>query len=255
MNMLAPERHDAIIEQLHRNGSVTVNELSEKYGVTKDSIRKDLTLLEKKGLLKKTYGGAVKPRTAASEFYIEDRTGKHAEDKHIIAGKAASLINDGDTVFLDISTSNIELARILAESEKKITLVTNCIDVIRMIPCRRSIKLIAIGGEMSEHGGGFVGAIANEQLRNFRFDLSFLGVVGVDLEKNRVATFVPEDGITKKTAMQNSSRAYMMLETRKLTEDGIYWYSPISCFYGAVMDKEPDDRVKKYFKQYEIEWI
>lgn len=253
--MLAPERHDAIIEQLNRDGSVTVNELSEKFGVTKDSIRKDLTQLEKQGLLKKTYGGAVKPRTIATEFHVEDRKGKNAEAKQEIARKAAALVKDGDTVFLDISTSNIELARILGESDKRITLVSNCIDVIRVIPSRSNIKLIALGGEISEHRGGFIGALTNEQLRCYRFDLAFLGVVGVDLEQNRVSTYIPEDGTTKKAALENSRRTYMMLEMRKLMEDGVYWYSSISSFYGAILDREPEDRVKKWFEQYGIEWL
>lgn len=253
--MLAAERHDAIVEQLNRDGSVTVNELSEKFGVTKDSIRKDLTQLEKKGLLRKTYGGAMKPRTVATEFYISDQKGKFTEAKRYIAKKAAELIREGDTIFLDISTSNVELARILAESGKHITLVTNCIDVIRVVPGHSPIKLIALGGDVIEARDGFVGALTNEQLRCYQFDYSFLGVVGVDLEKNRVATYTPDDGITKKTAMENSSKTYLMLEMRKLSEDCAYWYSPISSFTGVVLDGEPDEQVKKRLKEYEVEWL
>ncbi len=253
--MLAAERHDAIVEQLNRDGSVTVNELSEKFGVTKDSIRKDLTQLEKKGLLRKTYGGAMKPRTVATEFYISDQKGKYTEAKRYIAKKAAELVREGDTVFLDISTANVELARILSDSGRHITLVTNCIDVIRSVPGHSNVKLVALGGVVSEARDGFVGALTDEQLRCYRFDLSFLGVVGVDLEKNRVSTYTPEDGITKKTALENSRRTYMMLEVRKLLEDCVYWYSPISSFTGAILDQEPDGQVKKWLEEYEVEWL
>lgn len=253
--MLAAERHNAIVEQLNRDGSVTVNELSEKFGVTKDSIRKDLTQLEKKGLLRKTYGGAMKPRTVATEFYISDQKGKYTEAKRYIAKKAAELIREGDTVFLDISTSNVELAHILAESGRHITLVTNCIDVIRAVPGHSHIKLVSLGGDVIEARDGFVGALTNEQLRCYRFDLAFFGAVGVDLEKNRVSTYTSDDGITKKTALENSRRSYLMLEVRKLSEDCVYWYSPISSFTGVVLDQQPDEQVKKWLKEYEVEWL
>lgn len=253
--MLAAERHNAIVEQLNRDGSVTVNELSEKFGVTKDSIRKDLTQLEKKGLLRKTYGGAIKPRTVATEFYISNQKGKYLEAKQCIARKAAEMVRDGDTIFLDISTSNVELARILADAGRYITLVTNCIDVIRAVPGHGTIKLVALGGRVSEARDGFVGSLTNEQIRCYWFDLSFLGAVGVDLEKNRASTYTPEDGITKKTVFENSRKTYLMLEVRKLLEDCAYWYSPVSSFTGVVLDQEPDEEVKRWLEEYEVEWL
>ena len=71
--MLASERHEKIVEILNREGSVLVKDLSKKFDVTQDSIRKDLTILERKGLLKKTYGGAVKVRTNIHDLYVSQR--------------------------------------------------------------------------------------------------------------------------------------------------------------------------------------
>ena len=74
--MLASERHEKIVEILNREGSVLVKDLSKKFDVTQDSIRKDLTILERKGLLKKTYGGAVKVRTNIHDLYVSQQKKK-----------------------------------------------------------------------------------------------------------------------------------------------------------------------------------
>ena len=253
--MLAEERHNAIVMRVNQDGAVRVRDLSRDFSVTEDCIRKDLTLLEKRGLLRKTYGGAVKNRTAPHDFHVADRKDKNIEAKQRIAKKAFALVKDGDTVFLDISTANIELAKMLAGSGKRITLVTNCLDVVLAVHSTDNIRLICLGGVVGGRGGGFFGALTNEQIKNYRFDLAFIGVVGVDLEKNRVSTYVPEDGTTKRTAIENSSRSYMMLENRKFMEDGVYWYSSVSRFTGAILDDEPDETIRKKLAEYPIEWI
>ena len=105
--MLARERQNKIVEMVNTEGSVLVKELSELFDVTEDSIRKDLSLLEKKGLLNKTYGGAVKNRVNTHELYVSQRKGKNVEEKKEIARKDFELIEEGDLIFLDISTINI----------------------------------------------------------------------------------------------------------------------------------------------------
>lgn len=254
--MLADERHNAIIAQINQFGSVRVKDLSQMYNVTEDCIRKDLTYLENQGLLKKIYGGAVKTRVMTHDFQVSDRADKNIEAKRTIAKKALSLIKDGDTIFLDISTTNIELAKMLVSSNKHVTLVTNCIDVILAANVPDSnVKLIVLGGTTDELHGGFVGGITDAQLKQYQFDIAFIGVVGVDLELDRVSTYITEDGITKRTAIDCSSRSYMMLETRKLHEDGTFWYAQVSHFTGALMDKLPDQSTDKLIKNYPIEWL
>lgn len=254
--MLADDRHNAIISYLNQFGSVKVKELSKLCNVTEDCIRKDLTYLENQGQLKKIYGGAIKNRITTHNFQISDRVDKNTETKRIIARKALSLINDGDTIFLDISTTNIELASMLVKSNKHVTIVTNCIDV--MIAANNpesNVKLIALGGTSVELRGGFVGAITNSQINQYHFDIAFIGVVGVNLDQNRVSTYSTEDGITKKLAMDCSLKNYIILETRKFHEDGTFWYAKVSDFTGAIMDKAPDSSIKKLTNNYKIEWF
>lgn len=253
--MLAEERQNKIVSLVNENGSVLVKELSEQFEVTEDSIRKDLTLLQKRGLLRKTYGGAVKVKVNVHDYYVSQRKGKNLEEKQKIAGRALKLIQNGDVIFLDISTSNLELAKLLAESQLAVTVVTNMIDVMLAFTGETRVKLIFLGGTFSEGKDGFVGALTNQEIKKFRFDKAFMGVVGVDLEENNVTTYMAEDAATKKAVMEVSNTAYMMLESRKFAAEGNFVYASVDDFTGAVLEKTADAGIKKQMERYPIEWM
>lgn len=254
--MLAEERQATIVGLVNVNGSVLVKDLAERFGVTEDCIRKDLTLLQKKELLKKTYGGAVRIRVHNEDHFASQRIGKNQEDKIKIARKAMGVIRSGNVIFLDNSTSNIELARLLVGSELNVTVVTNMIEVMRVFAASGSeMELIFVGGTFSRGKDSFDGALTNMMLKNFRFDKAFLGVVGVDLDRNCVTTFMSEDATTKRTILDCSTQSYMMLESRKLSSEGNFVYAEIDDFTGAILEKEAEEKDKTGMKKYQIEWI
>jgi len=255
MDMLAEDRQNMIVSLVNENGSVLVKELSERFEVTEDSIRKDLTLLQKKGLLKKTYGGAVRVRVNVHDRHVAQRKGKNLEEKQKIAQKALDLMEDGDVIFLDISTSNLELAKLLAQSGRSVTVVTNMIDIMLVFSVETKIKVIFLGGTFSDGRDGFVGALTNQQIKNFRIDKAFMGEVSVDLESNHVTTYMAEDATTKKQILESSNKSYMMLETRKFASEGNYIYASVDDFSGAIMEKGVGAAVQKQMKRYAIEWI
>lgn len=253
--MLAEDRQNTIVALVNENGSVLVKELSERFSVTEDSIRKDLALLQRRGLLKKTYGGAVRVRVNPHDRHVTQRRGKNLAEKQRIARRAAALIEDGEMVFLDISTANLELARLLAAEDRPLTVVTNMIDIMLAFSAGGRVKLIFLGGCFSDGRDGFVGALTNQQLKSFRFDKAFMGVVGVDLEGDRVTTYTAEDATTKRAVLEASNRAFMMLETRKLTAEGNYIYARVDDFSGAVMEKEASPSLQKQMQRYAVDWM
>lgn len=250
--MLAKERQNKIVEAVNKEGSVLVKELSEKFDVTEDSIRKDLSLLERKGLLKKTYGGAVKNRVNTHELYVSQRKGKNLKEKQAIAKKAFELIDEGDVIFLDISTANIELIRLIVEANLKVTVVTNMIDVMMSFTAPSDTKLIFIGGTLNRGRDGFIGSISNKQIQEFRFDKAFMGVVGVELESNKVYTYAVDDALTKKTIMDAGRETYMMMENKKFSKDGNYRFSNVDDFTGVVMNEKPSESVMKELEKYNL---
>ena len=239
--MFAEERHEQIVALVNRNGSVRVKELSELFQITEDSIRKDLTILERKGLLKKTYGGAMRKRVNLHDLNVSQRKDRNTQAKQMIASKAMKLIKNDDMVFLDISTANLELARLIVKSTLNIIVVTNMVDIMLEFMVPTVSRLIMLGGSFSSGRDGFTGSLTDRQLEDFRFDLAFMGAVGVDVFDNSVSTYMVEDGITKRAALNRSKAAYMMLETRKFNADGTYKYAglpigPIACVPQKTMD-------------------
>ena len=109
--MLQQERHNQILAKLNLEGQVVVKELSQSFNVTEDCIRKDLTILEKAGLLKRIHGGAIQVRKNLHTINVNERLKVHSPEKRIIAKKAVELIEPGTMVFLGISTVNLEIAK------------------------------------------------------------------------------------------------------------------------------------------------
>ena len=113
--MFTEERREAVIRKLNLEGKVRVRELSEEFQVTEDCIRKDLKALENAGRLKRTYGGAILSQDYPLERDVVDRRKVNVEKKAVIAAKAVELIRENETIFLDISTTNIRIAELLVK--------------------------------------------------------------------------------------------------------------------------------------------
>lgn len=253
--MFVEERHNMISTILHKNGKVKVKELSEKFSVTEDCIRKDLSILEKQGVLKRVYGGAVKNRINAHNFDVKERKEKNVEIKYEIASKAINLIKNNDMIFLDISTSNIELAKLLIKSDLNVTVVTNMVDVMLELAVESSVKVIFIGGNFNRGKDGFVGSMTISTISNFKFDIAFMGVVGVDLYDNSVSTYIVEDGMTKKAIINASRKKYMIIETEKFNMDGTFKYAQVDDFDGIITESKPNDSVLNILKENKLELI
>ena len=132
--MFVEERQNLILEDLQENGKVLVKDLSTRFGVTPDLIRKDLAFLESKGKCKKIYGGAILNRLNVHLEDANSRKSVNSKEKQKIAQMAYDLIEPNMTVFLDISTTNIELAKLFVlRPISGITVVTNMLDVLWVI--------------------------------------------------------------------------------------------------------------------------
>ena len=237
--MLVAQRRNLIARMVTDLGSVKVKDLSRQFALTKDCIRKDLRVLQRAGLVKKIYGGAVKVNSLDDERYVAQRKGKHLDEKLLIAQKAARLLKDGSVIFLDISTTNIELAKLIKNSDLSLTVMTNMIDVMQIMTEDNHDKLIFIGGEFSDDKSGFVGSLTAQEIQRYNFDAAFIGASGVD--GGKVLTFTPEDAETKQAIVRNSRKNILLLETRKLTRRGECSFANLADFDGIIFEKSLDD--------------
>lgn len=238
--MFTEERQEAILKMLRENGKVKVRSLSETFLVTEDCIRKDLKTLEKGGHLKRTYGGAILSGDYPLDRDVIDRRSVNVEKKDIIAKKAFDLIKDNETIFLDISTSNIKLAKLLAESGRRLVVVSNMIDILQTLSASPVITAVGTGGIMYRTVNGFMGSAAIEVLRQYSFDRSFIGTCGLDMTDMSVTTFGVEDGLTKKAAMASSRHSYLIMVKDKFYFNDSYKFAHLDDIDGIVTDEAPD---------------
>ena len=244
--MFAQERHKEIIDILNKEGKVVVKELSRKFNLTEDCIRKDLKFLEGKRLLKRTYGGAIPVRKPAQVQDIELRKHKNVESKLIIAKKAFNIIEENDTIFLDISTTNILLAEEILKQNKKVTVITNMLDIVSILRnANNNVKVICIGGVLNKELNSFTGSAAIENMSDYRPDKAFIGSCGVNIFDKSITTFDVEDGNTKKSILKNSRKSYLVMENSKFYFDGTYKFSSLYDINGIITDDEPGKDILK----------
>ena len=233
--MFIEERQIAIEKVLREEGKVRTRELSEMFQVTEDCIRKDLKTLENAGKLKRTYGGAI-----LSQDYPLERVDR----KMVIAAKAMTLIKEREAIFLDISTTNIELAKLLAKSKMQLTVVSNMIDILQLLAQNPKITAIGTGGIMYPTVNGFLGSAAIQVIRQYSFDRAFMGSCGIDMMDHTVTTLGVEDGLTKKAAIESSRHKYAVMEREKFYFNESYKFTQLDELDGIITDEFPDQSVQ-----------
>jgi DeoR family transcriptional regulator, aga operon transcriptional repressor len=190
------ERRGIILEQLNSIGQVNVSELSEKLGVSEVTIRNDLANLEKKNLLVRARGGALKTVRVGLDFELSEKGKKYSKEKQLIGKAAASLVEDGDTIVLDSGTTTFEVAKNLT-SYKDLTIMTNALNIARMLADYENVRVMMPGGYLRKKSLSLVGAPAEETFRNYYCDKLFLAVDGFDTAQGLSTPNVEEAHINK----------------------------------------------------------
>ncbi len=243
--MFAAERQEEIMRILQKEGRVEVKELKAEFRVTEDCIRKDLNKLENEGRLKRIYGGAILIKPNPLDRFIEHRVNLNIPAKELIAKKAFSLIRDNTTIYLDVSTTSILLAKLLSTSELHLTVVTNMIEIPSILLKNPRLTVISCGGTASPTLNAFIGTSAIEFIKQYNFDMAFLGCCGIDFMNNMFTTFETEDGLTKKAVIEVSKKTYMLMEKDKFYYCANYKFAPIEQIDGIVIESTPtSDQLK-----------
>ena len=170
-------RHDEILKVISRLRSVSVQDLTERTGVSEVTIRKDLTILEEMGLVVRTHGGAQLAEDVTVMRDLESRSGDHVSEKKQIASLAAQLISGGDTIYLDSGSTCALLAEQIVGMSLRV--VTNSIAVMNALVGAHGITLFSIGGSYRREAGSFVGPLALENVKEFQIETCFVGATGV----------------------------------------------------------------------------
>ena len=241
--MFIAERHEKIMERLKAEGRITVKELSRDFAVTEDCVRKDLKALEKDGHLKRTYGGAVWSEDYPLLRDVVDRREINSEKKAAIAEAALPLIKENETIFLDVSTTNIRLAKLLVQASRRLVVVSNMIDILQILSAGSRITAIGTGGTMVSTVNGFLGAETVDFIGRYSFDRAFLGTCGLEVTEGAITTLGAEDGLTKRAALRSSRHNYLVMENDKFYFNDSYKFAHFDEIDGIITDRAPNGAV------------
>ena len=179
--MLALERRNLILEKLQTERRVVVSELSQLYEVSEETIRRDLDKLEKEGLATKSYGGAVINENVSIDLPFNIRKNQNVGGKQKMAEIVAEMVQDGDHIFLDASTTAVFIAKALKDKER-LTVITNSMEILIELSDVSGWNIISTGGVMKEGYLAFLGSRTEEVIRSYYVDKVFFSCKALDQE-------------------------------------------------------------------------
>lgn len=239
-SMLAVERRKRIIEMITQKKSVLVQELSRQFEVTEETVRRDLEKLEQQGILVRTYGGATLVGESVEEVSVEVRQSINIIGKDLIGMAAAELIEEGETIFLDASTSSLSVAKYI-KNRKGITVITNAEKVVVELSNSESINVICVGGILRKTSMSYVGRVTETTiLNNFYANKTFFSCRGVTLNRGLTDSNEQEAEV-KKAMLQCSDQVIFLCDHSKLGKLGVPILAPLEQVDHLVTDKPLDD--------------
>ena len=193
------QRRLQISELVRQQGSVQVAALARRFGVSLQTVRKDLRFLAERGVMARAYGGAIDSSAvggAPPEPAYEAKRTVHLEEKRRIGRRAAALVRPGDTIAIDSGTTGIQLAEALPDID--VAVVTNDFGVLAALTPKHNIRIVMLGGELRRKNMAFYGGLTVEALDALHVDKLFLGVDGFDLARGITTHYEPEAMLNRK---------------------------------------------------------
>ncbi|MCD5325259.1 MULTISPECIES: DeoR/GlpR family DNA-binding transcription regulator [Pontibacillus] len=239
--MLTPTRHEIILEQLERYQTVKIQDLVHETGASESTIRRDLSQLENANKLKRVHGGASCLNQASEELSIREKAAQNLDEKVAIAQEAASLIRDGDCIFLDAGTTTYQMIPFL--KGRKLTVVTNGVTLLEELTENQVLTYLT-GGFVKHKTRALIGRGATHSLQQYRFDKCFLGVNGVH-PSHGYTTPDPEEALVKQTVLTLSQERFVLGDASKLNELS---FASIASLQEATLitDEKDPERLSPY---------
>lgn len=233
----ADARKRAIIDGLTVAGSASVDDLADRFGVSRMTVHRDLDELAAAGLLRKVRGGAT---IAASQGFMADftiRSRQAVEEKARLAAAAAAYVEPGDTVVVDDGSTSAAVGGALAEV-RPLTIITNNLSVIESMSGSPSHDVIALGGTYSRKFNGFFGLLAEEAIRGLRADVALISCSAVFGTK----AFHQDQEVVqcKRLKMEAATRRYLIVDHAKFGKPALHFLSDLADFDKVITGAAPD---------------
>lgn len=205
-------RHPDILDIAKTEGKVSVDDLADRFGVSVQTIRRDLSDLAEMGKLERVHGGAILPSGTTNIAYSQRRT-LNAAAKLQIAKACAATIPENCTLFMNIGTTTEAVAEHLLDHQD-LTVVTNNINVANILTANENCEVIVTGGALRRSDGGLIGPLASRTIEQFKFDLAVIGCSALDSDGDLLDFDIQEVGVSQ-TVIKQSRRTFLVADHSK----------------------------------------
>ncbi len=245
---MSPElRKKIILKELNENGILSTQEIMKQCGVSEITIRRDLIELEAKGLLIRTHGGAVMSKIGDQLFTYDLKISQNRQNKEEICKVAAGFIENNDIIFIDCGTTLSYLTKYITKFES-LFVITNSLPVVSELINFSNIKVILIGGEVTNERKAIYGPVAENSIVQYHATKAFIGADGISLQNGLSSFDEKEAAITLKMA-ENSEKVFLLCDSSKIEKNSFVKFAPFSLIDYLVTDKEvKKEHLEKYRK-------
>jgi len=235
--MYAPERQQAILGRARSAGRVDVNSLADVFDVTPETIRRDLTGLERRGVLRRVHGGAIPVERLSIEPAVEERYGVNSAQKERIAKAALDQLPDGGSIIIDAGTTTVRFAEMLP-TDHSYTVVTNAVPIAALLAVRSNITLHMVGGQVRSGTLAAVGTWAERDLAGIFADIVFAGTNGISARG--ITTPDVAEATVKRALMRSARRIVVLADHSKFGRDEFAHVADLSEVDTIITDSEVD---------------
>lgn len=208
------QRQDRIVERVHHEGYVSVEDLAAAFGVTPQTIRRDIGILQDDGRLRRYHGGAATVSTIENMAY-STRKILCQDEKRMIAQRVADCVPDSASLILNIGTTTEEVARALVARRSELRVITNNLNVAGILQGKRDFEVYVAGGLVRHRDGGIVGESALDFMRQFKVDFAIIGISGIDAEDGALLDYDFREVQVSRQIMESARRTWLVADHTK----------------------------------------
>ena len=252
-SLLSVERLDSIVRLLESNNHLSVEAICKEFKVSPATARRDLDALSKQGLIQRVHGGAMALHKEPSESPVFQRMVIQQYYKKVIGAAAASLINDGETVFLGSGTTVFEVAKNLKQ-HNELTVITNSLLVINELIPFSNITIVALVGIIRHSEFSMIGSISEKALEGLNAGKIIIGIHGIDVNQGLTNHYLPET-MTDRRILQMGQNIIIVADHTKCGVISTSNVAPISVVNTLVTDKDAPEAFISQIKALDIEVV
>lgn len=248
--MIKTKRIHQILEYVLEHETVSLDDLVEEFGVSKNTIRRDVQLLVEQGDLKKVYGGVALNHSTLVSF--GDRKVRNQTEKVQIAKLASNYVEDGDIIFIDSGTTTLEMFHFI--KEKKITVVTNNVDFIVESMPYKNINIFSTGGMLERETKSFTSYKGLDLFKTYNINKAFMASTGISIP-NGVTNSAPLESELKSSAVKKCSQVFLLVDHDKFDKYALTTYCKLDEIHFLITNRKPNEHYQQFALENNINLI